>query len=102
MSPPRALFVARGEGSGSEWLTIKADAAATGGALGLVEGSIPFGHSPQLHVHRDEDEAFYVLDGAIDVVCGEERFRAERGAFAYLWMFWDMGLRRERWPIDAE
>jgi quercetin dioxygenase-like cupin family protein len=74
---PRPVFVRPGEG-------IKASAEQTRGALGLIETVIAPGHSTPLHVHRDEDEAFYVLAGAVDLVCGEERFRAEAGAFAYM------------------
>jgi quercetin dioxygenase-like cupin family protein len=74
-SPP---FVAADDGS------IKARAADTGGALGLVETSIPAGHSPPLHVHRHEDEAFYVLTGTVDFFCGKERFRARAGGFVFL------------------
>jgi quercetin dioxygenase-like cupin family protein len=77
MEGPRPVFVGAGEG-------IKASAKQTGGALGLVETVIPPGHSTPLHVHRDEDEAFYVLAGAVDLVCGEERFRAEAGTFAFM------------------
>lgn len=65
-------------------MSIKADAATTGGVLGLAEATIPFGHSPGLHVHRDEDEAFYVLEGTVDFVCGDDRFRGEAGAFVFL------------------
>ena len=65
-------------------MSVKADAAATGGVLGLAEAIIPAGHSPSLHVHRDEDEAFYVLEGTVDFACGEERFRADAGALAFL------------------
>jgi mannose-6-phosphate isomerase-like protein (cupin superfamily) len=65
-------------------MSIKADAAATGGVLGLAEGIIPPGHSASMHVHRDEDEAFYVLEGTVDFACGDERFRAEAGAFVFL------------------
>lgn len=71
------MFVGAGEG-------IKASAEQTGAALGVVETVIPPGHSTPLHVHRDEDEALYVLAGAVDLVCGGERFRAEAGAFAYM------------------
>jgi mannose-6-phosphate isomerase-like protein (cupin superfamily) len=78
------LFVAPGAGAGPEWMSIKAGAAGTGGTLGVAEGLIPAGHSPSLHVHREEDEAFYVLTGMVDIVCGDERFRAEAGAFAFL------------------
>ncbi len=82
--PARPLFVAAGEGRKSAWATIKADGTATGGAFALVETVIPRGDSTPLHVHRDEDEAFYVLDGTVDLVCGKERFRTEAGALAYL------------------
>ena len=61
-----------------------ARAAETGGALGLVETVIPKGHSTPLHVHRDEDEAIYVLTGTVDFVCGDCEFRAHAGAFVYL------------------
>jgi quercetin dioxygenase-like cupin family protein len=63
---------------------VLARAIDTGGALGLVETTIPPGHSTPLHVHQHEDEAFYVLSGTVDFVCGAERFRAESGAFVLL------------------
>jgi quercetin dioxygenase-like cupin family protein len=75
----RPLFVQGDQGG-----AVLARAAETGGALGAVETAISPGHSTPLHVHRDEDEAFYVLAGAVDFLCGEERFRAEVGAFVYL------------------
>jgi mannose-6-phosphate isomerase-like protein (cupin superfamily) len=33
-----------------------------------------------MHIHRREDEAFYVLDGAMQVVCGEDRWEPARVA----------------------
>jgi mannose-6-phosphate isomerase-like protein (cupin superfamily) len=65
-------------------MTIKASAASTGGDLFLMEGLAPAGYSPPLHVHHDEHEAFYVLAGEVEIVCGGERFRAAAGAFAFL------------------
>jgi mannose-6-phosphate isomerase-like protein (cupin superfamily) len=76
----RPLFVPPGDRGGG----VRARADDTGGVLGLVETVIPRGHSTALHVHRDEDEAFYVLSGTVDFVCGDAEFRAEAGAFAYL------------------
>ena len=55
---------------------IKARGSDTLGALGVVETVIPRGHGPPLHVHRNEDEGFYVLSGSIEILRGEERFRA--------------------------
>ena len=63
---------------------IKARGSDTGGALGVIETVIPAGHGPPLHVHRNEDEGFYVLSGKIEIQRGEERFRAEPGTFVYL------------------
>jgi mannose-6-phosphate isomerase-like protein (cupin superfamily) len=76
-APRPPLVVPGGEG-------VKARAAGTGGALGLVETVIPAGHSTPLHVHRHEDEVFYILAGTVDFVCGDERFRAQDGAFVFL------------------
>jgi mannose-6-phosphate isomerase-like protein (cupin superfamily) len=65
-------------------MTIKATAATTAGDLCLIETTAPIGHGPPLHVHHDEHEAFYVLEGSLEVVCGGERYEAGVGAFAFL------------------
>ena len=64
--------------------TIRARAAATGGAYGLIEAVAPPGASPPLHVHTAEEESFYVLEGELTIRCGEELFRVGPGAFACL------------------
>ena len=55
---------------------MKARAEDTSGALGLVEGSFYQGFGPPLHVHRREDEAFYVLEGQIRFRQGNDEFVA--------------------------
>ena len=62
-------------------MRIKASASETNGAYGLVESWVPAGASPPLHVHRNEDEAFFVLEGRVrfhvdgrDVVAGPGSF----------------------------
>jgi quercetin dioxygenase-like cupin family protein len=62
-------------------MRVKASAADTNGAYGLVESWVPAGTSPPLHVHRSEDEAFFVLEGRVrfhvdgrDVVAGQGSF----------------------------
>jgi quercetin dioxygenase-like cupin family protein len=92
MTPPRTAadpqFLGPGEGEAIWFLrnrmTIKATADTTGGAFGLVESSIAPGFSPPLHVHRLEDESFYVLEGDLTMRCGERTFRATAGAFVFL------------------
>jgi mannose-6-phosphate isomerase-like protein (cupin superfamily) len=65
-------------------MTVKADAARTGGAYTLLEFSAPRGFGPPRHVHQHEDEAFVVLEGGLLVTCGDEEWDAEPGAFVYL------------------
>ena len=60
-------------------MTIKARAADTGGALGLVEGYFYEGFGPRLHVHHDEDEGMLVLEGEIRFRQGTEEFVAGPG-----------------------
>jgi quercetin dioxygenase-like cupin family protein len=60
------------------WL--KATAADTGGAFTLIEVLAAPGGGPPPHIHVNEDETFYVLDGLFDVLVGERTVRAERGA----------------------
>lgn len=53
----------------------KADGATTGGSMTGWEVIAPRGESPPRHVHRDEDEVWFVLDGQLtfelDGVCRE-------------------------------
>ena len=65
-------------------MTIKARAAETGGALGLVEGRFYEGFGPPLHVHSREDEAFCVLEGEIRFRQGEEDFVAGPASFGLI------------------
>jgi mannose-6-phosphate isomerase-like protein (cupin superfamily) len=83
-----ALVVGPGEGS-ALWfqgnrITIKATAASTGGAFGMVESMVAPGYSPPLHIHDREDETFWVLEGEVTIRCGAETFRASAGACAFL------------------
>jgi quercetin dioxygenase-like cupin family protein len=42
---------------------VKASGEETGGAFALIEALVPPGGGPPPHIHRREDEAFYVLEG---------------------------------------
>ena len=65
-------------------MTIKATAQSTGGLYGLVESWLAPGFSPQLHIHRREDESFWVLEGELTMRCGDETFRARPGSYLFL------------------
>jgi mannose-6-phosphate isomerase-like protein (cupin superfamily) len=82
------FVVAPGEGEriwlGAATMTLKATAASTAGELMLIETDAPVGHGPPLHVHHDEHEAFYVIEGRLEIVVGGVRHEAGAGAFAFL------------------
>lgn len=56
----------------------------TGGRLAVVEARVLAGHEPPRHVHGNEDEVVYVLDGALTFEVGEERRRASAGTCVFL------------------
>ncbi len=62
---------------------MKARAADTGGALGLVETDLYRGFGPPLHVHRREDEAFYVIEGEVRFRLAEEEFVGGPGTWVW-------------------
>ena len=53
-----------------------ATAEQTGGAFGLIEQVIPAGSKSPWHVHHAEDEAFYVVDGQMTFLCGDQKVQA--------------------------
>ena len=74
-------LVRPGDGVGDD-LGTKANAASTGGTLTVIE-SHTTGGAPR-HRHREQDEAFYVLDGVLTVRCGAQIWEADRGCFVFL------------------
>jgi mannose-6-phosphate isomerase-like protein (cupin superfamily) len=85
----RSALVVGPEGGDSIWfgpnrMTIVARAADTNGAYALVSAWAPAGSGPPLHVHHGADEAFYILEGELTIVCGDDEFRAGAGSFALL------------------
>ena len=64
-------------------MTIRARAADTSGAVGLIEGSFYEGFGPPLHVHHREDESMLVLEGKIRFRQGEREFTAGPGTFVW-------------------
>ena len=65
-------------------LTFKARGEQTNGALTLFENVIAPGDGPPLHTHVDEDESWYVLQGALRFRLGEEIADAPAGSFVFV------------------
>lgn len=65
-------------------MTFKATSAQTGGSMAAVEVLAAPGGGPPPHIHRDEDEMWYVLDGEFEILAGEETLRLGAGGFAFV------------------
>ena len=63
--------------------TIKIGGEDTGGQYGLIEVVARPGDGSPWHVHPDEDEWFYVLDGKFTVYVGDMRLSLPAGSFAF-------------------
>ena len=77
-----ATFSASGEGERLWFLgtlaTIRLPAEASGGQFALIEHLLPHLASPPLHTHP-EDETYFVLEGRLTLVAGEQRFELGPG-----------------------
>jgi mannose-6-phosphate isomerase-like protein (cupin superfamily) len=73
MSGPQA------SSSRSGWGLIHIRGVQTGGRFSLVELTAPPGDMPPLHVHRRDDETFYVLGGELTLHVGDRVVRAGPG-----------------------
>ena len=80
--------VASGEGLADVWwksgrVTVKVAGAETGDAFAQIEVADPRGGGTPVHVHHNEDETFYVLEGEVTVLVGDERFDLVAGDFLF-------------------
>ena len=64
-------------------LIVKATGEQTGGAFGLIDNLMPPGAGSPYHLHHKEDEAFYLVEGEMTFYVGDERIKAESGAWVY-------------------
>ena len=79
---------APGEGE-SVWLVgdlieVKLSAEDTGGAYSMIDETSPPGGGPPPHLHRDEDEAFCVLEGEVEFLLGEGTIPAGTGTCVHI------------------
>ncbi len=63
--------------------TVKIGRADTDGRFGLLEILVKPGDGSPWHVHPEEDEWFYVLDGEITFYVGDQRLDLTSGGFAF-------------------
>jgi quercetin dioxygenase-like cupin family protein len=64
-------------------VTIKAAADTTAGRVGITDSLGPRGTGSPLHVHHNEDEWFFVIEGELTLWVGGETIVLPAGGFAY-------------------
>jgi mannose-6-phosphate isomerase-like protein (cupin superfamily) len=81
-------YVSPGEGE-SVWLvgdliTVKVASGDTDGAFSIAEETTPPQGGPPPHLHQQEGEVLYVLEGEVEFLVGERTIRAGTGSCAYI------------------
>lgn len=62
---------------------VRAAGENTDGTLSMVDQLIPAGFESPWHLHRDEDESFFVIDGHVSVFAAGKSIRLGPGGFAF-------------------
>jgi len=63
---------------------VKATGKQTGGAFGLLEQICPAGLGSPYHMHHNEDEIFYILEGEATFISGDRVIKAAAGSYVFL------------------
>jgi mannose-6-phosphate isomerase-like protein (cupin superfamily) len=85
---PGAVVVRSGQGETLRWgptgkIRILAGTSSTDRSFSVVECVEPPGSGAPLHVHHGEAEAFYILEGTVELTCGTETVTTRTGDFVY-------------------
>jgi len=85
MAIRRPVFVRAGDGQ-SVWslggrFTVKLDRDGSAGRFAIVEAVASRATEPPIHVHHNEDEAWYVLNGHMTFHVDGQAYEADAGTF---------------------
>jgi quercetin dioxygenase-like cupin family protein len=64
---------------GQIWVHVTGD--STGGAFGMWEGLLPPGGSSPIHIHHNEDECVFVMEGTLRFLCGDQQWESGPGTW---------------------
>jgi quercetin dioxygenase-like cupin family protein len=87
ITPASIYRVPAGTGLADVWwksgrVAVKSGGAETGGSFSQVETIDPRGGATPLHLHHNEEETFFVLDGELSLLVDGERIELTTGDFA--------------------
>ena len=54
------------------------------GQMSILDHRVPPGFAPPPHIHHHSDEALLILDGQLDGLCGDSRWRAGPGSLVFM------------------
>ena len=77
-----ARIVRRSEGDVYDPHWLFKHGSLTGGKFDFMVGTVEDLSGPPLHVHREQDDTFFVLEGVLTVQVGDEMFDLGPGDFA--------------------
>jgi len=80
-NPNRPYALAAGDGRPLAWFDSTIIQKASHPGIGVTECVMKPGEEPPLHVHKNEDEWFVMLEGEVMFHVGGEHYRGQAGAF---------------------
>ena len=85
---PKPYGLTSGEGLADVWwktgrITVKAGPDETGNAFSQLVMDEPRGGATPVHIHHNEDETFYILEGEVTMFVGDERIDLEAGDYLF-------------------
>lgn len=67
-----------------ELMTFVVSGEETGGKYSLTDSTVPPRGEAPPHIHHREDEAFWVLEGELEIMVGGRKLEARSGTFIHL------------------
>ncbi len=64
--------------------TFLATGAETDGAYFVMEGLVPPDGGPPPHIHHNQDESFYIVEGQMEILLGDQVYEAKAGDFVHV------------------
>ena len=64
--------------------TFLATGAETDGAYFVMEGLVPPDGGPPPHIHHNQVETFYIVEGQMEILLGDQVYEAKAGGFVHV------------------
>ena len=66
------------------YTTFRATSAETEGDYFVTEGLVPPGGGPLPHIHHNQVETFYIVEGQVEILLGDQVYEAKAGDFVHV------------------